>query len=429
MASPIILQNLLSAAVGAADTFMLGFVGQGELAAVSLANQPQFVLSLFFMGLTSGTGIMMAQFLGKKDHKAVNYIFKLAFGLTAAVSAVFALLVISVPEAVMRIFTPDLQLVQIGSVYLRMVGGSYLLMSFSQVYLVTMKTFQKAKKSAVISIVTLLVNVGLNAVFIFGLLGCPKLGVVGVALATLIARLLEASVCAVDFVRTKVVTLRAPGDKYIRKGYLQVTYPIMAQGLVWGGAMATFSAIMGRMGTDAVAANSIAAIIQNIATVASFGLAEAGSILLGHSLGKGDFTTAQKNANTVLKVSLIAGIACCLLMLLMEGPITSGLKLSPAALEYFHVMYKILSVNVIFAALTYTTLNGIFASGGDTKFGFYLDAAVMWGFCVLLGALAAFVLKLPAIVVFLVLNMDELVKTPFVICRYLKNKWVHNVTV
>lgn len=119
---------------------------------------------------------------------------------------------------------------------------------------------------------------------------------------------------------------------------------------------------------------------------------------------------------------------CCILMLLMEGPVVSILNLNAAALQYFHVMYKMLSVNVIFAAVTYTTLNGIFLPGGDTRFGLYVDGAVMWGFCVLAGSIAAFVLKLPPLIVFVIVNLDELIKTPIVMIRYFQYKWLKNIT-
>ena len=428
IALPIILQNLMYTAVGTADTFMLNFVGQTELSAVSLANQPQFVLSLFYMGLTSGTGIMMAQYLGKGDKQAANFIFRFALNLTLMVSAVFALLAICLPQLVMRVFTNEAALIQTGGVYLRVVGVSYLLSAFSQVYLVTLKTNQRVRKSLLISIVTLLVNVVLNAVVIFGLLGMPRMGVIGVAVATVVSRLIELALCLIDWSKTKLVSLSVRRNDGIRRDYLRVTCPIMAQGFVWGGAMATLSAIMGRMGSDAVAANSLAAVIQNIATVASFGLAEGGSILLGHTLGRGDLTGAKRDAGTLLWVSVTVGVVCCGLMLLAEGPVTSVLNLTEQSLGYFHMMYKILSVNVIFAAITYTTLNGIFPSGGDTKFGLYVDAAVMWGFCVFLGGIAAFVLKLPPLAVFVIVNLDEFIKTPVVLIRYTKSKWLYNLT-
>ena len=320
LAVPIVLQSLFSTAVGLADSFMLNFVGQDELAAVSLANQPQFVLSLFYLGLTSGTGVMMAQYLGKKDSAAIHYIFKFALCLTVSISLVFTVLAVGFPSLVMGIFTNQPALVGIGSSYLRVIGATYLLSAVSQVYLATLKTHHLVKKSFAFSAATLLLNVLLNAVFIWGLFGAPRLGVVGVAIATVIARAVECLLCLADWARTKLVSLEGKGSAKLRRDYCNVIFPVMLQGFVWGGAMAVLSAIMGRLGSDVVAANSVASFIQNLAMVASFGLAEAGCILLGHSLGKGQLAQAKKDSRTLLKVSVGAGVVCCLLMLLAETP-------------------------------------------------------------------------------------------------------------
>lgn len=301
-------------------------------------------------------------------------------------------------------------------------------MAFSQIYLVTLKTNRRVKSSSAFSICTLLINVFLNAVFIFGLFGLPKLGVTGVAIATLIARFAEMVFCLIDWKRSRLVSIRAAAHPGLGREYLKVTCPAMGQGFVWGGAMATLAAIMGHLGPEVVAANSIASAIQNAATVASFGLAEGGAILLGNLMGKGKLAEAKTDAAILLRISVGAGVICCILMLLMEGPVVSILNLNAAALQYFHVMYKMLSVNVIFAAVTYTTLNGIFLSGGDTRFGLYVDGAVMWGFCVLAGSIAAFVLKLPPLIVFVIVNLDELIKTPIVMIRYFQYKWLKNIT-
>lgn len=307
IALPIILQNLLSAAVGSADTLMLNYVGQNEMAAVSLANQPQFVLNLFYMGLTSGTGIMMAQYLGSGDREAAGSIFRLALRLTAVISSAFAICTVCLPQMVMRIFTNDGSLIDIGSQYLRIVGITYLFMAFSQIYLVTLKTNRRVKSSSAFSICTLLINVFLNAVFIFGLFSLPQLGVTGVAIATLIARFAEMVFCLIDWKRSRLVSIRSAAHPGLGREYLKVTCPAMGQGFVWGGAMATLAAIMGHLGPEVVAANSIASAIQNAATVASFGLPEGGAILLGNLMGKGKLAEAKTDAAILLRISVGAG--------------------------------------------------------------------------------------------------------------------------
>ncbi|MGI5959680.1 MAG: MATE family efflux transporter [Massiliimalia sp.] len=428
LAIPIILQNLLSAAVGAADTLMLNYVGQTALSAASLANQIAFVLSLFFTGLTAGEAVLMAQYLGKQDAENTSRIFFIAFRLSAVVSLCFAAAAILTPEFLMRLFTSDPDLCRQGGIYLRIVGFSYLFSSFSQVYLASLKARKRVRTSALISVVTLCANVLLNAVVLFGLFGVPPMGIFGVALATVLSRGLEAAVCGVHWSRTKTIGWFGRGARQLSQSFWKVTLPITLEGFVWGGAMAVLAAIMGRMGSDAVAANSVASSIQNTATVASFGFAEAGAILLGNDLGKGSLSQAKVHSRQLMKVAVISGAICCGMMLIAERPITGILNLSDQGITYFSVMYRLLSVNVIFAAITYTLLCGIFPAGGDTRFGLYCDGAVMWGFCVLLGSIAAFVLKWDPIWVFVLINLDELVKTPVVLIRLKKDTWLVNLT-
>ena len=181
---------------------------RSELAAISLANQPQFVLTLFYMGITSGTAIMIAQYLGAKDKAAVNFIFQLSLLFMVGVSFVFTVLTSLVPEVIISIFTTDVTLIALGKEYLQIVGISYVMTAFSQIYLVLLKTMQKVKKSAIISIITLVLNVVLNAIFISGLIGMPKLGCVGLAIATVIAIIIEFCIFVLDSKRIRYIFLR-----------------------------------------------------------------------------------------------------------------------------------------------------------------------------------------------------------------------------
>ena len=427
LALPIIVQSLLSQAIGAADTLMLSTVGQDQLSAVSLANQLFFVLSLFFAGLTGSTAIMLSQYMGKKDDVRVQRIFSMACVVSEGVCVLFALAAIFAAPVVMRLLTSEAVLVQEGCAYLRIVGISYLFMGMSQIYLVMLKARQESHRSMAIGVMTLVLNLILNAVFIFGLFGTPKLGTRGVALATCIARAVELLVCVADMKLRKLRVLCTRFEIPLFKDFVRICGPLTIQGFVWGGAMAMISAIMGHLGSDIVAAHAVAAVVQNIATVASFGLAEAGSILLGKALGEGEYERAKEESRLLVIAAVILGVIGCVVMLLCEGVVTDAVTLTSQAKYFLGVMYKILSVNAVFAAITYTMLCGIFPAGGDTRYGLVLDGCVMWSL-VALGSISAFVLKVNPIIVFVVLSVDELLKTPLVLLRYRKGTWIRNIT-
>lgn len=427
LALPIVLQNLLSQAIGMADTFMLSAVGQTQLAAVSLANQLLFVLNLFFAGLTGSSATMLAQYLGKGDGTRVRRIFTMACAVSEGVCALFSLAAVFASRGVMRLLTPDAALIEAGSAYLRIVGVSYLFMGVSQIYLVLLKARQESHRSMAISVLTLALNLALNAVFIFGLLGMPALGIRGVAMATCIARAVELLVCLADAARRGTIVPTTRFEQALLRDFVRICAPLTAQGFVWGGAMAVISAIMGRLGEDMVAAYAVAAAVQNIATAASFGLGEAGSILLSKALGAGDFARARREADLLIRSAVAFGVLGCGIMLAAEGVVTPLFHLTGSAPAYLRVAYKILSVNTIFASITNTMLCGVFPAGGDTRYGLLLDGAVMWSM-VALGAAAAFVLRLHPVLVFVVLSMDELTKTPLVLLRYRKGTWLCNIT-
>ena len=194
---PIAIQNLITSAVNSADVFMLGFVGQAELSAVSLANQVQFLIGGIFFGITSGIIMLCSQYWGKKDTDTIQKVMCIAFKLSFAICMLFAVFAFFFPKTIMLIYTNDLELVEIGVDYLKWISISYVFLSISQVYLSVLRSVERAHISTIISSIALLTNVFLNAVFIFGLFGAPKLGVVGVAIATTIARTLEAALCII----------------------------------------------------------------------------------------------------------------------------------------------------------------------------------------------------------------------------------------
>lgn len=427
LALPAIVQSLLTQAVGMADTLMLSVVGQTQLAAVSLANQLLFVLNMFFAGLTGSSAAMLSQYMGKGDEVRVRRIFTQTCAVSEAVCACFALAALCAPRAVMRLLTDDISLIELGGEYLRIAGVSYLFMGVSQIYFVLLKARKEARRSMSIAVMTLLVNVALNALLIFGLFGLPAMGIRGAALATCIARALEMLVCLIDAARRKVVAVARRFEPALLWDFVRICAPLTAQGCVWGGAMTAFSAIMGRLGADMVAAHAVAAHVQNVATVALFALAEAGTILLSRTLGTGDLARAKRQAVLLLRAAVALGAAGGALMLLVEGIVTPLFALTGEAPRYLGVMYKVLAVNAVFIAITNTTLCGIFPAGGDTRYGLLLDGAVMWSLAAL-GAIAAFVLKLHPIAVFLVLNIDELTKTPLVLLRFKKDTWLRNIT-
>lgn len=430
---PIAIQNLMTALVSASDAFMLGFVSQTSLSAVSLATQIQFVHNLFMLALTIGATTLAAQYWGKGDTDSVEEILAIVLKISMAVSVVFFIAGMFFPGFLMRIFTNDIKLIQAGIPYLRIVSVSYLFMGFSQIYLCIMKNSGRTAKSTIYGSVAVVINIGFNVIFIFGLAGFPAMGIAGAALATTVSRALELLLTIYENMHRSLVCVRLKyirnSSKKLKKDFWHYTTPVLGNELVWGCGFTMFSVIMGHLGSDAVAANSVANILKNIIACVCNGIGIGAGIIVGNELGKGEMERAREYGNRLFKLAVFAGAVSGLILLAVSPVlrIFTG-SLSAQAHSYLKNMMYICTYYMIGKSVNATVIAGVFCAGGDTKFGLKCDAVTMWVILIPIGMITAFVLKLPIMVVYFIISMDEIIKLPAVYRHYKKYNWVRNLT-
>ena len=430
---PIAIQNLMTALVSASDAFMLGFVSQTSLSAVSLATQIQFVHNLFMLALTIGATTLAAQYWGKGDTDSVEEILAIVLKISMAVSVVFFIAAMFFSGFLMRIFTNDIRLIQAGIPYLRIVSVSYLFMGFSQIYLCIMKNSGRTAKSTIYGSVAVVINIGFNVIFIFGLAGFPAMGIAGAALATTVSRALELLLTIYENMHRSLVCVRLKyirnSSKKLKKDFWHYTTPVLGNELVWGCGFTMFSVIMGHLGSDAVAANSVANILKNIIAFVCNGIGIGAGIIVGNELGKGEMERATEYGNRLFKLAVFAGAVSGLILLAVSPVlrIFTG-SLSAQAHSYLKNMMYICTYYMIGKSVNATVIAGVFCAGGDTKFGLKCDAVTMWVILIPIGMITAFVLKLPIMVVYFIISMDEIIKLPAVYRHYKKYNWVRNLT-
>lgn len=431
--APISFQYLMTSLVSAADAFMLGFLDQTSLSAVSLATQVAFVYSLFFGAFIYGFNVMGAQYWGKGDIKSVEKAIAITLRYTLLVGFLFSSVTLIMPEKVMLIFTSDPELILAGGRYLRVVSASYFLSGISQVYFGVLKVCDRASLSSLIGSLAVILNIIMNAVFIFGIGPMPSMGIAGAALATVLARVFEVIYTMIALYKYKCpkagLKLIFHGEnKLFHKDYWKYTVPLLVNMLGWGGGVTMYSVIMGHMGSDAVAANSIASIIRSMVASFCWGVAAAVGIVIGGMLGKGELDEAKRLGGKYVRFSIYIGIGSGILILCLIPIIINVTSLSGTATGYLKVMLVMASYYIIGNSLNSTIISGIFPAGGDTKFGMWCDLITLWGVVVPLGLVAAFVVKAPVLVVAFILTLDEFVKIPAVYKHYMKYKWVKNIT-
>jgi len=429
---PIVIQSLFNVAVNSVDVLMLNSVGQASISAVSLANQYSMVLNQVFSGIGSGVAILAAQYWGKKDIPTIERVQGIALRLMSIASLAFSLVSVAVPTAMMRVYTTDPELISIGAVYLRILGMSHIFWGIGETCFSTLRSIERVKTCTYVNILTLLLNVFLNAVFIYGWFGLPRMGAAGVALATAISRFAQ-------FIAAVVIS-RTPGavklsvssalriDRTLFRDFVRVSLPVLVNTVAWSVGFSLYSAILGHISSDLVAANSIVSVVRSFGTVLCWSIATAVVIFVGKDLGANLMEKARADARRALILTVISGVIGGLIVLAISPIALRVADVSDVARGYLKTMLVINSFYIMGTAVNSTFISGLFRAGGDSRFGMVCDIINMWCYALPLGFIAAFVLKLPPMVVYVLLCTDEFVKWPWVIKRYRTERWLNNLT-
>ena len=430
---PIILQNLLSTAVSSADVVMLNYVGQAHISAVSLAAQYASILFMILYGIGTGVTMLCAQYYGKKDLRTIHLVEGIALRFSILCSGVFAAGAMFFPRYMMRAFTPDPVLIEIGAQYLRRISIAYLCWGIIEIYLAALRSIGRVVVTTALNTFAFTLNILLNAIFIFGLFGAPKLGAMGVALATSISRALELALCVIVSRHSKDVKLSLSSifesNRLLLKDFIRMATPAILNDASWGLAFSMYSVVIGQfLGSDVVAANSFASLARSFGSILAASVASAGGILLGQLIGENRLDDADAASKRVMRLTvLFGGIGGAIILAAM--PVMLGFAdLTAVGKGYLRTMLFINSYYVMGAAVNTSLIAGVFRAGGDSRWGFICDTIDMWAYGVPVAFLAAAVLRLPAMWVYFLMCTDEFVKWPWVISHYRSKKWLRNIT-
>ena len=432
LAVPLALQNLLGALVGASDALMLGRLNQASIAAVSLANQVSFVMSLFSGSVIGAISVLVAPYLGKGDQRNTKRFFAMGIRYAFGISIVFFLLAFCMPEQLMRIFTPEKELIRIGAGYLRIVSFSYLFMGLSQPYLMIMRTSGRVKTSLKISAVTVIVDMTADLFLIYGIGSWKGLGANGSAYSTIVVEVIALVICIVESHQKDHVHPDAQSLRFFSKAFeadiWKVIPGMLASALSWGLSMTMHQFILGHMGTDATAAASVTGVAQQLIQCLSMGLATGGGIILGKMLGQDQFEKAKAYGKRFFKVSRINGLINAGLFLIVGPLVYFFYVLEPQAKTY---LIQMLAFSMLYMfAFAYNTIYtvGVFPAGGDSRYDAISVIIATWCFAIPLALLGCFVFHWPVMVVYMVMCCDEIIKFPFLHLRFNTDIWIKNLT-
>ena len=436
IAIPIAIQNLINVGVSVTDTLMIGNISEIQLAGISQANQPYFIFTTLIFGLASGSMVLNAQYWGQRDTGAIKAIMGLMMRIGIIGGLLASAVVLIFPEQAVSIFTNEAEVINYGAQYLRIVGLSYVFSAFTGIYLMGLRSIQNVKISMYIYGLSFILNVFLNYTFIFGKFGMPRLECRGAAIATLISRIFESILVLIymykieDKVRYRVRDVFCKTSKYW-KSIATYSLPVLLSEINWGLGISMQAAIIGRLGSNVIAANSFINVFQQLSGVAMMGLGGAAGVVLGNLIGKGKKHEEEviSFSKFLVKISIILGIIVITMVLIIRPIAPSFINASEQTAELIKSTLYVSAFLLFFQAITITIFVGILRAGGDTAFCAAIDIATLWICKIGLGLLCAFVLKLHPVLVYLILSSDECVKALITIPRVWKGKWIHYTTV
>lgn len=430
---PMAIQNLINVGVTSTDVIMMSKVGEKALAGVSLGGQLQFIMTLIFFGVTSGASVLTAQYWGKGDVGTIEKVMGIAMKGSIFVSLIFFIAVQLFPTQIMYLFAHDVDVIKEGARYLRIVSYSYIFVAITMVYLNTMRSMERVLVSTVVYFCSLLINIVCNFVFIFGFGMIPAMGAFGAGLATLVARVSELIIVIIYDRKFNTIFHFHPSclktkNPVILKDFIKFSMPVVINELLWGTGVSINAAVLGHLGSSVTAANSVAQVARQLATVVAFGVATAAAIMIGKTIGEKKEALAKEYGKRFVILSIIVSVVGAIVVLIVRPIAIANMSVSNDAKQHLSVMMFVMSYFVIAQAYNATMIVGVFRAGGDTRFGLILDVSTMWGGSILMGILAAFVFRWSIPVVYIILMADELIKIPISTWRYKTYKWLNNVT-
>jgi putative MATE family efflux protein len=435
-AVPIAMQSLVTSSLNMIGVIMIGQLGETSVAAVGLANQIWFLLNLLLFGIVSGCAMFVAQLWGKKDIPNIRRVLGLAVKMGLVAAFLFWSLAVFFPGSLLRVYSRDLAVIEIGSQYLGIIGWSYGFYAISTSYSFSLRSTGYVRLPLFVSTIALLFNIVIAFPLIFGWneIGLPPLGVNGAAIAGLIARVLEC-LAMLGVVYSNQLNPSAASARDLLEFNLQFSIsvlkpilPVIANEFLWSMGITTYSAIFARIGTSAFAAINIVSTIDQLAFVVFLGIGTATAILVGNKIGQGEYEKAYRYAGRSLGLQIIGAAFMGLFVYLFAGNLFQFFKVSPDVIVDARNILTVLALGMAVRSANHVIIIGILRSGGDTRFSLILDGCVIWLVGVPATAVGAFIFHLPIHLVYALTLSEEVTKFVIGSIRYFSRNWINDLT-
>ena len=429
IAVPIAAQSMITIGVNMMDTIMVGRLGENALSAVTLANQFITLFSICCMGMGMGASVLTSRFWGAGNRQDLKRAVTIMYWFCLVIASGFALATLLIPGGIMRLYTPDAAIIDLGKQYFAWSIASYWLSGFALTTTLVLRSIGQARLPLLTSVAAFFVNIGANYIFIFGAFGAPRMGVAGAALGTLISRTLEFSlICGWFLFGDKKVAYRIK-DLFMRcrsllREYIQISLPVLVSDTLLGLGNSAVAMVMGRIGASFVAANAITTVTQQLTTTFAQGIAQASCIVIGHTLGEGHTERAQQEGVTFAALGAIIGLVAGGAIMLLSKTVIGFYSVTAETAAIAEQLMLAVGFIVIFLCVDNILTKGVLRGGGDTRFLMVADILFLWLASVPLGTLAGLVWHLPAFWVYTFLKIDQIIKAVWCFGRLRSGRWI-----
>lgn len=430
----LVLNNIIILGVNLADNIMLGQYSEPALSGATACNQVQFVFQQIILGISNAVVVLGSQYWGEKKTKPIKNIASIACILGVVFSAVLFAFAAVMPENVVKLFTDSQKIIEEGAVYLSIIKYTYPVFALTNIILAFLRSVESVKIGFYVSLVTLVFNISLNYVLIFGKFGVRPMGVRGAAIATLVARVCE-MIFVVIYAAFFEKNIKWQKDDFkkadfsIYKKYLITCIPFVITDGLFGVSTALQTVILGHMSESAISANSVSTTLYQVLKVAAIGSASAASVIIGKTIGEGKKLEKIKEYSKTLQVIFVCiGILTAVVLFILRMPIVSMYNISEEAKSLANGFLLVLCVTCIGTSYQMPTNVGIIRGGGDSKFILILDIVSIWGIVLPLSFAAAFLWDFHPVAVIACLNADQIFKCLPAFIKANRYKWIKKLT-
>jgi putative MATE family efflux protein len=432
IALPISFQQLINASLNMIDVVMVGQLGETAIAALGLANQVFFVLIIILFGLTSGMAIFTAQFWGKKEIEPIRKVLGISIIFSSGIAFLFTLGAILIPETLLGFYTTDLEVIRLGSSYLRIVGYTYIPIALATSYIAVLRSIQLVRITVIASTVALVFKTILGYLLIFGIGGFPALGVRGAAIGTACGWALELILLLILVYARKTPLATSPltffrFDFSFLGRVLRTASPAVANEMFWSLGITTYNAIYAHIGTDAIAAININATIEELSFVAFVGIGNACAVIVGNRIGAQQKEAAYQTVKRIATLSVIFAWTVGILVFAGRDLVTNLYDLSPVGANNVRMLLLMMGCTVWIRMFNFVIFIGALRAGGDTRFALIMEICSIWLIGVPAAYLGAFVFHFPVYYVYLMVMIEEAAKAFVSVWRFRSRRWIHDL--